>query len=302
MPATPDVSIIVPCFNVAGYIQRAVGSVLAQTITNLQVIAIDDGSSDSTYQELLSINDPRLKVYRFINNRGISAALNLGIREAKGRYIASISADDKWLPTKLEKQIDYLIKNRIDIVGSWTVEETETDSGRIPDITNRFAIKTNAITFFLTSNNVGIGSTLLAKRDVITAQLDEELQTNEDWEYFARLSILGAKFDVIPEVLTICTRRPEGLSKTKSTAVQAQLAIEKFKLHISDYLRAQSYLRSALWMINPEYPRLTDALILAKKAVKTHFFIVFSKNFYYLLKLFLINRFQRSGKTEKKYS
>ncbi len=302
----PEITVIVPCYNVARYVKRAIHSVLAQTLKNIEIIAIDDGSGDGTYQELLSISDERFQVYRHSCNQGVSAALNIGISLAKGKYMAALGADDRWFPDKLEKQISYLKKYELDIVGCWTIEEFEGNyapSGtELKQIENRFDLKGSAFNFFLTALNVGVGSTLLGKREFIDERLDEKLRTNEDWEYFARLAIAGFKFGIIPMSLVICARRADGLSKTESNADLAITAICKFKHQVSDYILAQSYIRSALWMTNPENPKISDARILIGKAVQSHPGIIFSRNFIFIVKFFVINYFQRIAIVEKKYS
>lgn len=301
MIKNPDITVIMPCFNVANYVQRAVQSVLDQTVKNFELIVVDDGSTDKTSEILLSIHDPRLKVIRLPENRGISTALNVGLQHGKGKYVASIAGDDRWLPSKLEQQLTFLNQNQLDAVGSWVIEESETD-GTPQSVLNKFSMNENALHFFLTSPQVGIGSTILGKYESALEQLDEKLQTNEDWEYFARLSLRGVKFGVFPEALTVCTRRFDGLSKTRSTAEQAQAAIEKFRARVSGSVLAKSYLRSALWMINPERPRWPDAFFLIKMAIKCDWKVVFTANFFNSIRFIVQNFYQRKAQREKKYS
>lgn len=91
-----------PCFNAGAHIRRGVSSALAQTIAGIELIVVNDGSTDESLQILKTIKDPRLKI---INqpNRGVSAARNRGIEEARGDCIAFLDTDDTWHPTCLEK-------------------------------------------------------------------------------------------------------------------------------------------------------------------------------------------------------
>src|SRR4051794_14701943 len=98
----PRISVIVPAYNCAPYIKAAVSSVLGQTFPDLEVIVVDDGSTDSTVQELSSFSDPRLIVLRHSTNQGVSRATNTGLKRARGEYLAVLAADDEWLPVKLE--------------------------------------------------------------------------------------------------------------------------------------------------------------------------------------------------------
>jgi len=99
------VSVVLPTFNRAHVIQRAIGSVLSQTYDNLELIVIDDGSSDGTGEVVQSLSDPRIKYIKLDRNRGQSHARNVGIREARGNFVAFQDSDDVWIPDKLSKQL-----------------------------------------------------------------------------------------------------------------------------------------------------------------------------------------------------
>jgi len=100
----PKVSIIMPCYNAAAHLPKSVGSVLAQTFTDWELIAVDDGSSDGTLDWLQARADPRLRI-QTQTNQGVSAARNAALELARGEYVAFLDADDTWAPTFLEKQI-----------------------------------------------------------------------------------------------------------------------------------------------------------------------------------------------------
>ena len=100
------VSVIVPTYNRARKCKRAVESVLAQTHQNVEVIVVDDGSTDNT-QELIENMDSRVKYIRQ-ENAGVSAARNSGLRVANGEYIGFLDSDDRWLPWKLEAELTVL--------------------------------------------------------------------------------------------------------------------------------------------------------------------------------------------------
>jgi glycosyltransferase involved in cell wall biosynthesis len=104
---TPAISIIMPCYNAAGHLPQSIGSVLAQTFADWELIVVDDGSKDETLVWLKTQYDPRLRIYAQ-NNAGVSAARNAGLGLARGRYIAFLDADDAWAPNFLEKLISVL--------------------------------------------------------------------------------------------------------------------------------------------------------------------------------------------------
>lgn len=96
----PKVSVLVPTYNRASYIQEAVQSALQQTCQDIEVIVVDDGSTDDTAGVIRAIKDPRLR-YTFQENRGVASALNTAARLAQGEYVAMLGSDDRWHPELL---------------------------------------------------------------------------------------------------------------------------------------------------------------------------------------------------------
>src|SRR5919107_444831 len=107
--ATPYVSVIVPAYNVAGYLERALDSALAQTMSDLEVIVVDDASSDTTFEVASSVaaRDARVRLLRNDNNRGLSASRNRAMHAARGEWIALLDGDDAWRPERLERMMAY---------------------------------------------------------------------------------------------------------------------------------------------------------------------------------------------------
>ena len=105
-----EVSVIIPAFNRAHKVLRAVSSVLSQTFTDFEIIVIDDGSVDETV-ELLSGFKDRITLIRHPENMGVSAARNSGIRASRSPLIAFLDSDDYWMPEKLETQVRYFMEH-----------------------------------------------------------------------------------------------------------------------------------------------------------------------------------------------
>lgn len=104
------ISVIVPSYNCANYIAEALESILAQTIAPHEIIVIDDGSTDNTKEVVQSIQSPLIR-YIKQTNAGVSAARNNGLEHATGNLIAFLDADDRWLPTMLERQAATMSRN-----------------------------------------------------------------------------------------------------------------------------------------------------------------------------------------------
>lgn len=122
------ISIIMPAYNSSKYIKNAIVSVQKQTYSNWELIIVDDCSNDNTVEIVKSLEESRIRL--FINERNSGAAIsrNKALREAKGRWIAFLDSDDIWVSTKLEEQINFMLKNgydftytdyRIQLNGEW---------------------------------------------------------------------------------------------------------------------------------------------------------------------------------------
>jgi glycosyltransferase involved in cell wall biosynthesis len=111
MMTSPYVTVVIPAYNAAATIQRAVDSALAQTYRNFEIIVIDDGSRDATAEIVAAYQSPLIQLLRLPRNQGESGAMNEGIAAAKGELIAFLDADDEWLPTKLARQVEALKSN-----------------------------------------------------------------------------------------------------------------------------------------------------------------------------------------------
>ena len=105
MTHTPKVTVVITTYNRAGLLPRAVESVLAQTYTDYEIIIVDDCSSDNTQEVIAGFDDPRIHSFRHERNRGLSAARNTAIFNARGEYVALLDDDDEWLPVNLELRV-----------------------------------------------------------------------------------------------------------------------------------------------------------------------------------------------------
>lgn len=129
MPS-PLVSIVIPVYNRADLIGRAITSCLRQTKCSFEIIVVDDGSSDDLASTLaLYADDARLRLIRHERNQGVSAARNSGVSAARGAFTAFLDSDDIWRPTKLEKQIAYVASRSTPDFVSGTLTEIRSGVG-----------------------------------------------------------------------------------------------------------------------------------------------------------------------------
>ena len=105
MDTIPVVSVIIPTYNRASDLKRALNSVQEQTFVNWEALVVDNNSEDNTDEIVIGFNDPRIKLFKINNDGVIAASRNKGIKEASGEYIAFLDSDDWWAPNKLELSV-----------------------------------------------------------------------------------------------------------------------------------------------------------------------------------------------------
>lgn len=182
----PKISVIIPTFNSAGYLARALESVFNQSFTDYEVIVVDDGSTDNT-EELARSFVPKIAYYRK-SNGGPSSARNFGIGKSAGEYLAFLDSDDCWLPDKLRLQLEVFQRHSAaGLVGCGMTILNE--KGRILIESRKSPGKLELTNDLIYRNNIASGSTLMIRRDVVdtVGLFDEELLGAEDWDYGLRV-------------------------------------------------------------------------------------------------------------------
>lgn len=194
----PQVSVIVPAFNRAHTLPRAIRSILAQTWEDLELIVADDGSTDGTRELVESLPDARLRYFRNETNRGAAAARNLGLAHAQGDFIAFQDSDDEWLLDKLEFQLETLRVPGEEYGATFggKLIYGRDPAGRFGDGLSDYRphkahrVVSGDLTAQLLEQNLISPQTLLMRTHVArdTGLFDERLPNNEDWEFMLRLS------------------------------------------------------------------------------------------------------------------
>lgn len=108
------VTVFIPCYNAGRFISETIDSILVQTYQDFEILIIDDGSTDNSSEILnqYAEKDERIRILKNKRNRGIGYTRNRGVREARGKYLAIMDADDISVPSRLEKEVQYLEKHQ----------------------------------------------------------------------------------------------------------------------------------------------------------------------------------------------
>lgn len=229
---TPFFSVIIPTFNRKDFLKIAIESVLEQTCRDFELIIVDDGSTDGTETMLDNYEDQKIK-YLLQENKGVSSARNRGLEESKGRFIAFLDSDDKWVDEKLETTIEYI--DKYPDINIFHSEETWYKNKKLHNQKNKHK-KPDGYVYFKALPLCCISiSTAVIRRDVFDdiGVFDETLPACEDYDFWLRAT---QKYDVklIPEYLTIKDGgRPDqlssqpGLDKYRIQALEKMLSSKK---------------------------------------------------------------------------
>ena len=199
------ISVIIPTYNRADTILRSVNSVLNQTYKDMELLIVDDGSTDNTKELIEQIDDSRIRYIYLGANSGASNARNIGARHARGEWIAFQDSDDAWKPDKLSKQIAYASEHPEYnlIYSSYIAHLTEQDiyfpTEPLPSVMEGDMFHT-----LLLRNVIG-APTMLVKREAFLQSdgFDTAYQSLEDWEFVIRFSknnLIGYVSDYLMDV------------------------------------------------------------------------------------------------------
>ncbi len=216
------VSVLLPVFNGAKTLRRAIDSIFKQTYEKFELIVINDGSTDSTPRILAEYRDPRLKVLHQ-ENRGIVESLNLGIRESQGEYIARMDADDESLPERFTKQVEFLDQNPdVGVVGT-AVKMVYPEQQHTVKI-RRMPLDTKAIRKNIVRVCPFQHRTVMVRRDVFNkvGVYDNQKDWSKkrlvvaDYDLWARVLAAGYEMANLPDVFSIIYKEPNSIMRSRS--------------------------------------------------------------------------------------
>lgn len=275
----PKISAVIPVYNHQDFIADCIQSVLNQTYKDFEIIVIDDGSTDSTPEIIYGFGD-KVKYVRQ-QNRGVAAALNTAIRHSAGEYIAWLSSDDAFMPTKLNEQINFLNKNPdIDIV--YTDFYYIDSTGKIISTARSpyYEDKREFLCNMLISNFIN-GCSIMFKRTCIdkVGYFDENMKYHADGDMWFRM-LKHFKFGHIPKPLLRYRWHTSNLTHNfKETKSFFYIYYKKiFELYnVSDFFEKGTYISNAYLKI---------ALILEKRRL-------YNMAFSYLVRAIKLNTMHR---------
>lgn len=283
---SPRVSVIIPTYNRAHLVNRAIQSVLNQTYQDFEVIVVDDCSTDNTAEVVNSIGDERVRYVPHQVNKGASASRNTGIGAAKGELVGFLDSDDEWLPEKLQKQVDKFDSASPNvglIYGGYIVIDDETKKtiqrvypekrGYVFEDVLKMSGPTNPLT-------------PLVKRECFekVGLFDEEMRFGEDWDMWVRIAehyefdfvsdTVGRYYVSRHQITRDRIRALDELSRFRAKhqplllenpailAHQLKWLGQRYLVDHDDYAAARSYLTQAV-RANPRSVRLYVHLLAA---------------------------------------
>lgn len=231
MSPTPIISIVMPAYNAVPYIGETLDSVFQQTFTDYEVIVINDGSPDTV--ELENALDPHLNRIRYLKqkNLGAGAARNEGLRAAQGELIAFLDADDLWLPTYLEQQVEFLRQGSFDLVCADAMHFGDSPwAGKtFMEAFMASAPPAGEITFrgLVSAEQSLITSGIVARRAAIVevGLFDETLRNSQDFDLWLRLARHGARLAYQRQVLLRYRCHEDSLSGDEVNRTARQLRV-----------------------------------------------------------------------------
>lgn len=237
-PSRPVVSVIIPVYNRPLLVHEAIASVLSQADdTPLEIVVVDDASTDDTWESLSSSRDPRLRALRLPQNSGQSAARNRGLDHARGIYVKYLDSDDVLIAGHLQREVRALQQSDADIAVSGWLEEIQGQTPEYPaphfgsivdDILAGLAVPTSAA--------------LYSRRP--DWRWDPELRKLDDWDYFVQAA-LSARSIVTVEGAAYCMRDPASPRASEAGMLINALEHHRILHKIEDRLEVSGLLTTA---------------------------------------------------------
>ncbi|WP_394221578.1 glycosyltransferase family 2 protein [Alteromonas gracilis] len=290
---TPLVSVVMPIFNMQKYVELALLSVKQQTYSNLEIICVNDGSTDNSVDIVEQFDDPRIKLVNQAN-QGLSAARNTGMSHASGKYIALLDPDDLWLPEKIAQHVAHL--ERSPEVGiSYCPSLFITEEGKRNGLGQFPKLEDISLKTVMCRNPIGNGSAPVIRKAMLdelsialprhhsgrTCFFDEAMRQSEDIDFWIYCALnANYKIEGIAKPLTLYRINANGLSANLAKqfraweyCMQKHLASAPFKV-APLYKKARAYQYRYLARRAVQSRSTSDAICYLYKAFKSDASIV----------------------------
>lgn len=233
------ISVVMPSYNRAKTIERAVQSILNQTYKDIEIIIVDDNSIDNTEEVVKTINNEQITYIRNKSNKGANESRNIGIRAAKGELIAFQDSDDEWLSNKLEVQLKALKETNADLVTCGFYRYENDECVKFP----KEKIKDEEIANKLLYGNFISTQTVIGKRECFVEEnFDSKFPRMQDWELMIRMS-RKFKIHFVNEPLVNVYLQDNSISKDNTKASSAlKMLLEKYSSFYDENPKAKARL------------------------------------------------------------
>ena len=195
---SPLISVLISVYNDDKNIKTSIDSILSQSYKNIELLVIDDCSTDRTYEILKEIKDRRLRIFRNKDNKGLTKSLNILIKKSKGQILARQDSDDISLPTRLEVQFDNLYNLQLD--GCTTRAYIQNSKRSIPRLSHLLPLS-----FVIKYKNPFIHGTLMVKKSAVidVGMYDENIEYAQDYKLFIELLKKNYKIKILKKKLYV---------------------------------------------------------------------------------------------------
>ena len=264
----PEISIIMPAFNVEKYIEQAITSVLKQTFSEWELIIVDDGSTDKTWEIISSFSDPRIHSYHFNSNKGAGWASKFALQNVNSEFVARMDADDTCSPYRFEKQYQFLIDNpEVDIVRTYAKVFSESSEIKNTDFYKRkIEITEKRSNQALTREEIKerlywypcmiTATALMRTEPVKRIGYSDDFRMGEDYHLLYNLNKNNCVFDTIAEYLyNYRVVSGSATDKHKSEHSRVNYAIKKKEIS-NLFIKSQVY----IWGTGGQAQELTELL------------------------------------------
>lgn len=266
------VSVIIPAFNTEKYIEQSIRSALSQTLENIEVIVVDDCSTDNTVKVVQGISDPRLKLLRSSQNRGAGATRNIALKVAQGKWVAVLDSDDWYAPERLETLVRIAEQKGSDLIADdlYLIEDNTSSPWGTMIRQSKKKIssvqRVRAVDFVLGSiegkSTLSLGFTKpLFKRNFLVEhqiEYDASITVSQDFWFDMQCFLHGATFTLVPQPYYFYRSRFDSLVNSDK--------IKRLKeecLAIRDFLQYENYLE--------QNPQVLRAMQLKRKETEKWF-------------------------------